>query len=100
MLSLFRELKAAGNNLSDEQQVQTGIRSLSDTWGVWETHNENNKTFDDLCVIWSLKLSTWKRLRLMGHLILLNLVPASLMGRSATDFLATKLRRLRKALRK
>ena len=45
------ELKAIENNLSDEQQVQDGIRSLPDTWEQMRlnmTHNRNNKTFDDL----------------------------------------------------
>ena len=47
---MIRELKAAENNLSDEQQVQASIRSLPDTWvqmRVNMTHNENIKTFDD-----------------------------------------------------
>ncbi|KAM7465477.1 hypothetical protein LguiB_013039 [Lonicera macranthoides] len=51
MSTMIRELKAAGNNLSDEQQVQAGIRSLPDSWEhmrVNMTHNENIKTFDDL----------------------------------------------------
>ncbi|KAG5553390.1 hypothetical protein RHGRI_011316 [Rhododendron griersonianum] len=53
MSSMIRELKVAGNNLSDEQQVQAVIRSLHST-AVWDnmsqnlTHNENLKTFDDV----------------------------------------------------
>ena len=51
MSFMIRELKTAGNNLSDEQQVQTDIRSLPDTWEQMRlnmTHNENIKIFDDL----------------------------------------------------
>ncbi|KAG5527278.1 hypothetical protein RHGRI_028242 [Rhododendron griersonianum] len=53
MSSMIHELKVAGNNLSDEQQVQAVIRSLPSTT-VWDnmsqnlTHNENLKTFDDV----------------------------------------------------
>ncbi|KAF7133292.1 hypothetical protein RHSIM_Rhsim09G0157400 [Rhododendron simsii] len=53
MSSMIRELKVAGNNLSDEQQVQAVIRSLPSTT-AWDnmsqnlTHNENLKTFDDV----------------------------------------------------
>ena len=48
---MIREIKVAENNLSDEQQVQDGIRSLPNTWEQMRlnmTHNENIKTFDDL----------------------------------------------------
>lgn len=51
MSSMIRELKAAGNNLTDEQQIQALIRSLPETWDDMSlnlTHNENLKTFDDV----------------------------------------------------
>lgn len=51
MSTLIRELKSCGNTLTDEQQVQAGIRSLPDSWEhmrVNMTHNDNIKTFDDL----------------------------------------------------
>ena len=51
MSTMIRQLKAAGNNLSDEQQVQAGIRSLPDSWEHMKVnmmHNENIKNFNDL----------------------------------------------------
>ena len=52
MSALICDLKAAGNNLSDEQQVTTVIRSLPEpTWGKMKlvlTHSENIKTFADI----------------------------------------------------
>ena len=51
MSSMIRELKSAGNNLTDEQQVQAMIRSLPSSWEMMcqnLTHNENIKTFDDV----------------------------------------------------
>ena len=51
MSFMIRELKSAGNNLTDEQQVQTVIRSLPSSWETMcqnLTHNENIKTFDDV----------------------------------------------------
>ena len=52
MSALIRDLKAAGNNLSDEQQVTAVIRSLPEpTWGQMKlvlTHSENIKTFADI----------------------------------------------------
>ncbi|KAL2513219.1 Uncharacterized protein Adt_18819 [Abeliophyllum distichum] len=32
MSTMIHRLKATGNNLTDEQQVQAGIRSLPDSW--------------------------------------------------------------------
>jgi len=52
MSAMIRELKAAGVDLSDEQQILGVLRSLPDS--TWEhvklvlTHNESIKTFDDL----------------------------------------------------
>ena len=51
MSSMIRELKSVGNNLIDEQQVQTVIRSLPSSWETMcqnLTRNENIKTFDDV----------------------------------------------------
>jgi len=48
MSSMIHELKAAGNNLSDEQQVQAGIHSLPDTWEQTRLNMPHNETFDDL----------------------------------------------------
>jgi transposase InsO family protein len=51
MSSMIRELKVAGNNLTDEQQVQAVIRSLPKSWENMSqnmTHNENIKTFEDV----------------------------------------------------
>ncbi|KAL6290046.1 hypothetical protein ACE6H2_007556 [Prunus campanulata] len=49
--SMIRDLKAAGNTLTDEQQVQAVIRSLPDSWSSMKqimTHNENIKNFSDI----------------------------------------------------
>ena len=52
MSALIHDLKAIGNNLSDEQQVTEVIRSLPEpTWGKMKlvlTHSENIKTFADI----------------------------------------------------
>ena len=51
MSSMIRELKLAGNNLTNEQQVQAVIRSLPSSWETMcqnLTHNKNIKTFDDV----------------------------------------------------
>ena len=52
MFALIHDLKAAGNNLSDEQQVTVMIRSLPEpTWGHMKfvlTHSENIKTFANI----------------------------------------------------
>ena len=52
MSTLIRDLKATGNNLSDEQQVTAVIRSLPEpTSGQMKlvlTHSENIKTFADI----------------------------------------------------
>ena len=48
---MIRELKSAGHNLTDEQQVQAVIRSLPSSWENMKinmTHNDNIKTFDDI----------------------------------------------------
>ena len=45
------KLKAAGNNLTDEQQIQAVIRSLLDLWEQMKlnvTHNESIQTLEDL----------------------------------------------------
>jgi len=55
------------------------------------TDNENIKTFDDLSRHLSLKLSAWKLLRLMAHLILLSLARAGHLGQSARK---TKVKRM------
>jgi hypothetical protein len=53
MSAMIRQLKAAGVNITDEQQVLSVIRSLPDN-DVWShikmvlTHNEGIKTFDDV----------------------------------------------------
>ena len=50
--ALIHDLKAAGNNLFDEQQVTAVIRSLpKPTWGQMKlvlTHSENINTFADI----------------------------------------------------
>ena len=51
MSTMIHELKSAGNNLTDEQQVQAVIRSLPNSWENMSqnlTHNENIKDFDDV----------------------------------------------------
>ena len=45
------QLRAAGHDMTDEQQVQVVIRSLPSSWEhmrVNLTHNDNIKTFDDI----------------------------------------------------
>ena len=51
MSNIISELKGVGHELTDEQQVQTVIRSLSHAWEhlrINLTHNDNIKTFDDV----------------------------------------------------
>jgi len=51
MSNLISELKGAGHEMTDEQQVQVVIRSLPSNWEhmrVNLTHNDNIKTFDDV----------------------------------------------------
>ncbi|XP_044503424.1 uncharacterized protein LOC123224005 [Mangifera indica] len=51
MPNMIIELKKAGHDLTDEQQVQVVIRSLPDSWEhmkVNMTHNDNIRTFDDI----------------------------------------------------
>ena len=51
MSNMVKELKSAGHTLTDEQQVQVVIRSLSNSWEhmkIHMTHNENINTFDDI----------------------------------------------------
>ncbi|GAV90394.1 UBN2_2 domain-containing protein, partial [Cephalotus follicularis] len=51
MSAMIRDLKNAGNALSDEQEVQAVIRSLPDSWVSMRqilTHNENIKNFADV----------------------------------------------------
>ena len=48
---MIRDLKAIGNVLTDEQQVQFVIWSLPDSWINMKqimTHNENIKNFADI----------------------------------------------------
>ena len=49
--NLIRKLKVTGHILSDEQQIQTVIRSLPHSWEHMKvnlTHNESIITFDDV----------------------------------------------------
>nr|CAD1818747.1 unnamed protein product [Ananas comosus var. bracteatus] len=52
MSAMIRDLKTAGNELTDEQQVLAVIRSLPDPeWSQMKllmTHSENIKTFNDI----------------------------------------------------
>jgi hypothetical protein len=51
MSTMIRELKATGNNLTNEQHVQTVIHSLpssSKTMSKNMMHNDNIKNFDDV----------------------------------------------------
>ena len=51
MSNMISELRAAEHDMTDEQQVQSVIRSLPSNWEhmrVNLTHNENIKTFDDV----------------------------------------------------
>jgi len=69
MSSIIRELKVAENNLSDEQQVQDGIRSLPNTWEQMRlnmTQNENIKTFDNLSGHLELEAERLKTAKLNG----------------------------------
>ena len=48
---MVHELKAAGNNLTDKQQIQAVIRSLPNSWEQMKlnmTHNESIQTLEDL----------------------------------------------------
>ncbi|KAH0701843.1 hypothetical protein KY285_016121 [Solanum tuberosum] len=48
---MIRELKSAGHNLSDKQQVQVVKRSLPASWEYMKihmTHNESIKSFEDI----------------------------------------------------
>ena len=51
MSTMIRELKAAGNTLTEKQRTQVGLHFLPDSWEtmmISMTYNENIKTFDDL----------------------------------------------------
>ena len=51
MATMVRKLKAAGNNLTDKQQIQAMIRSLPNSWEQMKlnmTHNESIQTLEDL----------------------------------------------------
>jgi hypothetical protein len=51
MSVMVRELKAVGNNLTDEQQIQVVIRSLPVSWEQMKlnmTHNESIQMLEDL----------------------------------------------------
>ena len=51
MSNMISELRATGHDMTNEQQVQAVIRSLPSRWEhmrVNLTHNNNNKTFDDV----------------------------------------------------
>ncbi|KAG5524052.1 hypothetical protein RHGRI_030902 [Rhododendron griersonianum] len=52
MSAMIRDLRSAGNVLTDEQQILAMLRSLPDaTWDHFKltmTHNEMVKTFNDL----------------------------------------------------
>uniref|UniRef100_A0A2N9ISY1 Uncharacterized protein n=1 Tax=Fagus sylvatica TaxID=28930 RepID=A0A2N9ISY1_FAGSY len=51
MSAMVHELKAARNNLTDEQQIQAMIRSLPDSWEQIKLnmiHNESIQTLEDL----------------------------------------------------
>ncbi|ESQ50057.1 hypothetical protein EUTSA_v10002214mg, partial [Eutrema salsugineum] len=51
MSNMIRELKNAGQIMSNEQQVQAVLRSLPESWDhmkIQMTHNENVKTFEDI----------------------------------------------------
>ncbi|CAA7035581.1 unnamed protein product [Microthlaspi erraticum] len=51
MSNMIRELKNAGQIMSDEQQVQAVLRSLPESWDhmrMQMTHNVNVKTFEDI----------------------------------------------------
>ena len=51
MSAMIRDLRAAGNVLTDEQQVLAVLRSLPDSWEQFKlimTHNENVKIINDL----------------------------------------------------
>lgn len=60
--AMIREMKAASNDLTDEQQILVVIRCLFDP--SWEdvklvlTHNEGIKTFDDISQHLELEAST------------------------------------------
>ena len=51
MSNMISELRAAGHEMTNEQQVQAVIRSLPSSWEYMHinlTHNDNIKTFDDV----------------------------------------------------
>jgi len=51
MSNMINELRGAGHEMNDEQQVQAVIHSLPSNWEhmrVNFTHNDNIKTFDDV----------------------------------------------------
>ena len=73
MSAMVRELKAAGNNLIDEQQIQAVIRSLPDSWEQMKlnmTHNESIQTLRTCHVILSLRQSAvWRKDRVLPSLL-------------------------------
>ena len=51
MSNMISELRSAGHQLTDKQQVQVMIRSLPNAWEhlrINLTHNDEIKTFDDV----------------------------------------------------
>jgi len=51
MSNMISELRGAGHEMTDEQQVQAVIHSLPSNWEYMRvnlTHNDNIKTFDDV----------------------------------------------------
>jgi hypothetical protein len=66
MSSMIRELKVAGNQLTDEQHVQAVIRSLPSSWEAMSqnlTHNEKIKTFDDVSRHLELEVESLKAIK-------------------------------------
>lgn len=70
MSSLIREMRAAGHDLADEQQVLVLIRSLPAFWGYVKmvlTHTEGIKTFDDISRHLELEAKCMQRCALQSY---------------------------------
>ena len=71
MSSMIRELKSAGNNFTDKQQVQAVIHSLPSSWETMcqnLTHNENIKTFDDVAHHLELEVESLEAAKLISSM--------------------------------
>ena len=100
---MIRELKLAGNNLSDEYKVQNGIRFLPDTWKQMRlkmTYNENIKTFDDLPCHLELEAERFEAAKASGSSYAAQSDSAGHLGRSARKIKVERMKILDLCLRR